>query len=96
MPTEEDRLDEEEEGSFPEVPDLIKRSLRRYVNDRRSVGGFLTAVLENNLMAAIANADPGNRLALYDICQYVWNVLPGPCWGSPERVKDWTTDPRPA
>ena len=69
------------------VDDNIKESLERYVEHRISPGGFLTAVLENNLMEAMGRADSINRYNLYNICTYIYNELPGHIHGSPEKVK---------
>jgi len=46
-------------------------------------------VLENDLFGAFHKADDVNRYRLYEICKYIWNELPGICWGSKEAVKKW-------
>ena len=69
------------------IDDNIKEALNRYTQDRIPTGGFLTAVLENNLMEAMGRADTINRYNLYDICTYIYNELPGHIHGSPEKVK---------
>lgn len=66
-----------------------KEALDRYVNDRIPTGDFLRAVLENNLMEALGRADLGNRITIFEICQYIYNELPSPCHGSPEKVQAW-------
>ena len=71
------------------IPENIKYSLDLYVNHYIQPGHFLTAVLENNLFEAFARADLNSRAALFDICGYIYNDIPGSCWGSPERVKEW-------
>ena len=70
------------------IDDNIKESLQRYVEHRIPLSGFLTAVLENNLMEAMGRADIVNRVALYNICMYVYNNLPSSVWGNPEKVKN--------
>lgn len=67
----------------------VKASLDRYANEHCPTGGFLQAVLENNLMEAMGRADDFNRVALFDICSYIYNHLPVACHGSPEKVKRW-------
>ena len=64
-------------------------SLDRYVTHGIPTGGFLEAVLCNDLMESFGRADSDNRFALFDICRYVYNELPGGCHGSPERVRAW-------
>jgi len=68
---------------------MWKESLDKYANERVPPGGFLQAVLENNLMEAMGRADEFNRVALFNICKYVYNNLPVDCHGSPEKVKRW-------
>lgn len=64
-------------------------SLRRYAENRIPTGGFLAAVLQNDLSEACARADSQNRELLYLIVGYCYNEMPGSCWGSPERVRVW-------
>ena len=71
------------------IPDRMKLAIDAYVNDRRPVGGFLTAVLSNNLKESFAMADEDNRAHLYDIVRYCHNEIPFVCWGSPQKVKAW-------
>ena len=64
-------------------------SLNRYRDDHVELGGFLTAVLRNDLLDAVCRADPsslGNIKAIVQHCQW---ELPGDSWGSPEAVKAW-------
>lgn len=68
---------------------LITGALDRYVNDRVETGGFLRAVLENNLFEAIGRADSQNQHRLREICQYIYNEIPANCWGSKKIVNDW-------
>ncbi len=71
------------------IPQNTKESLDRYVNDRIPTGSFLYAVLTNDLFEATGRADSSNEVALFQICQYIYNELPSGCWGGPERVKEW-------
>ena len=57
------------------------------MEDRQPVGGFLTAVLENDLMQAFGQADQYNLAALKEILIYVRWEIPASCWGSPEKVQ---------
>lgn len=67
----------------------IKETLKRYVEDRCPTGGFLHAVLSNDLTEACARADMYNQVRLVEIVTYIYNDLPGNCWGSPEKVDKW-------
>ena len=68
--------------------DVIE-TLERYVVHRIPTGGFLHAVLTNNLMEAMHRADPENKAALAEICEFVYWELPSICWGSKKIVDDW-------
>ena len=71
------------------IPQNLIDSFDRYVNHGIPCGGFLNAVLSNDLMEAFGKADEDNRLILFDICQYIFNEVPLDCYGSREKVQDW-------
>lgn len=73
-------------------PAHLQDALNTYARSRRPVGDFLRACLENNLREAVAFADETNGRLLSHIIGYLWNALPGHCWGSEERVKLWLAD----
>ena len=81
-------LSSEEQQIYAPIRECVE-SLVRYVNHRIPTGGFLQAVLENNLMEAMARADLFNRHNLFLICQYIYNYLPHISKGSPKLVADW-------
>ena len=78
-----------------DVPAHIHGALTRYVLDHAPVGDFLYAVLTNNLSHSFGRADPENRAHLFDIVMWVWNEVPGDCWGSESKVDAWLAQ-RPA
>jgi hypothetical protein len=69
--------------------DEIKEAMDRYANTGCPLGGFLTAVMENNLMEAFGRADEDNTRDMREIVAYVYNEMPGTCHGSPEIVAEW-------
>lgn len=71
------------------IPDDVKARLDRYASSGVHPGGFLLAVLRNDLTVACGSADSNNRAALFDIVQYVYNHLPAACWGDKETVNYW-------
>jgi hypothetical protein len=73
------------------VPSIVKGALQRYLCDRIAPGGFLRAVLENDLLTAVMSADSISRETLPEIVNYVYLNVPRDAWGSPARVKDWLT-----
>ena len=78
-----------EYGTYWEVPKYILDIINRYVDDDVPPGGFLTAVLSNDLVGAFAWADSDCKSALPDIVRYLNNEIPAVCWGSKDKVEAW-------
>lgn len=74
------------------VSKTVIQSLNMWVMNKILPGGFLTAVLENNLKEACARADSYNRATLFEIVEYCYMNIPAPCWGSPEKVRAWLNE----
>ena len=66
-----------------------KQTIDDYVRHGLVPGSFVTAVLSNDLMSAVANADTHNKRDLHEICEYVWNTVPMTAYGSPQNVSSW-------
>lgn len=71
------------------VPDHTAAALDAYINDRLQPGGFLSAVLSNDLRRSLELADWQNKANLYAIVSYLHWEAPSNCWGSPKKVTDW-------
>ena len=71
------------------IPEIVKDSIDRYVSDKIPTGGFIKAVLSNNLFEAFSRADNNNTKHMSDIVGYIYNEIPSECWGSPEIVEKW-------
>ena len=71
------------------VPEHMIDHFVGYVIDRTPPGDFMFAVLSNNLRDSFAQADEVNRHAMFDIVNFLYNDVPGCCWGSPEAVEAW-------
>jgi len=69
-------------------PDTMAE-IRRYVEHRIPPGGFVHAVLANDLYRACAKADDVNRELLCDVADYVESHLPMACRGSHAAVEAW-------
>ena len=67
-------------------PEHIRASLNEYVLRGRPLGGFLTAVMENDLVGAIALADGVNLNLLPHIAAWVVKNVPTNVYGSPQAV----------
>ncbi len=75
--------------SLDRIPRDTLAEIDRYVNHRIRPGGFLYAVLTNNLYFACVKADDYRRIVFFDIVSYVEGQLPIPCRGSMEAVEAW-------
>ena len=71
------------------IPTRIKDMIDRYVGHGISGGGCLDAILSNNLGESFARADEEVAEGMFEIVKYLYNEVPGGCWGSPELVKKW-------
>lgn len=71
------------------IPIRMRDFLFRYVEYGIPPGGFLTAVLENNLSEACGRADDENLENLPAYANYLYNHVPTNAWGSPQKVSEW-------
>jgi hypothetical protein len=71
------------------IGDSVCDSIENYANLKIATGGFLRAVLENNLSEACQTADAKNLANLHNIVNAIYWELPADCWGTRERVNKW-------
>ena len=71
---------------YSSLPPSIRDSVKSYVEDGDHPGSFLTAVLSNDLRAAI---DRGNTDAIHACVLFLNNHAPAWCYGTPDRVNRW-------
>ena len=75
-----------------EIPKRTLRSLELYRDERVPTGGFLRAVLANDLSGAITRADADNLPALQTIVFWINWEIPASSWGSYGAVDDWLAE----
>lgn len=68
-------------------PPHIRESIAAYVDDGRPTGGFLEAVLSNDLRASVRKADLVNLAALPHIVAYLDQNVSSGVWGSAQAVE---------
>ena len=71
------------------IPERMMPGIQRYINEGIPPGGFLTAVIENNLSGACGRADDENIRNLPAYASYFYNEAPSHCWGSPKKMENW-------
>lgn len=76
------------------IPNNLHYGLANYIAEQYQPGGFLTSVLENDLVQAVSNGDEDSQDALVKLVKWLYQFAPGDCWGSPEKVRQWLTPPK--
>ena len=65
------------------------KSLWRWIERGTTPGGFLTAVLRNDLAGAVDKADDRNVELIPNYVRLLYNFAPAGCWGSERQMSDW-------
>jgi hypothetical protein len=71
------------------IPDYMMDGVIRYIEDGVEPGGFLSAVLVNDLTGAVAHADDVNMRNLPAYVRFFYNHCPSACWGNRDKVTAW-------
>jgi hypothetical protein len=74
---------------YEKLPFHMIDSLIRYIENGEHLGGFLTAILCNDLFKAVSRADEQNLSLLPLYVRYIYNELPIASYGTLEKVKAW-------
>lgn len=69
------------------VPEHTAQGFANYVFKRVPPGGFVTAVLSNNMKEAFLRADAQNKAAMEEIVSFLYMAMPTTVWGSVEIVR---------
>lgn len=71
------------------VPSHMRKAIADYVLYGHHTGGFLAALLSNDLMTAATKADFENLRSLADWARFLHNYTPANCYGSREQYEHW-------
>lgn len=71
------------------IPERITDSILRYALYGVQPGGFVYAVLTNDLRRALFSADKETFNHIHDIVSFAFHELPGNCCGDIETVSKW-------
>lgn len=74
---------------YNQIPEHMMAAIERYVQHNIRPGGFLTAVLSNDLKEACSQADDHNINIIPVYVAYFYNKIPSGCWGSRDAVERW-------
>lgn len=67
----------------------MANGLNMYFEHRIAPGGFMIAVLSNDLIGACHRVDDENRQALWAWVKWLYNYAPQGSWGSEQAVSRW-------
>lgn len=73
-------------SDYSRIPEHMRSGARLYIEQGISPGGFLMAVLCNNLVDAFGRADTINRQELFAWTAWLMWDIPANAWGSAEKV----------
>lgn len=71
------------------IPRTTWDGLTEYILQGRPIGGFLQALLSNDLTTTVKHADDLNAPRFRDYIAFLEAVAPATCWGTPEAVREW-------
>jgi len=74
------------------IPEHTRDGLRRWVFEGVPPGGFLTAMLTNDLQGAVGKADLENIKAIPQIAMFLYNRTPAQCFGTREKMDAWPAE----
>lgn len=72
-----------------QIPEHMHDSVVQYVLRGVHPGTFLSAVISNDLRAAVCHADEHNERRLVQWAKWFHNEAPANCHGSPEALRKW-------
>jgi len=75
--------------NYDKLPEHMRAVMQRYMEGGLHPGGFLFAVLTNNLMEAFHRADDVNGARLEDYVRFLYWEAPIDSFGSAEKVQAW-------
>ena len=71
------------------LPEHMIGGVVRYVLHGIKAGGFMDAVIRNDLFKAVGKADDVNREYLHAYCNFFYNHAPSNCFGSQDKRDAW-------
>lgn len=67
----------------------MREGTRAYIEEGIPPGGFLWAVMQNDLVEAFATADGVNQEMMFYWAEFLYNEAPRAAWGSRKAVLAW-------
>lgn len=83
------RMEREHPNTWSNVHQDCRHAIFNYLVHGYNPGGFLTAVMTNDLYRAAATADIENSKRLTRVANFVTQALPSCCYGSHAAMEAW-------
>ena len=77
------------DGQYKNIPPGIQGGIKNYLQRRKRPGGFLSAVIRNDLREAFLRADNHSLRELKNIVLWFYWNAPAVSWGSSEAMEEW-------
>lgn len=74
---------------YEKLPAGVRMPLKLYIEDGIHPGGFLEAVLCNNLINAVHHGSRENLEKLPDIVKWLYLCAPSICWRDEKKFSEW-------
>lgn len=71
------------------IPSRMHGAIVRYLEEGIPPGGFLQAIIANDLKGAVGRADSENITRIGDYVTFFYNYAPSTSWGSQEKMDSW-------
>ena len=75
--------------NYNKIPEHCRAGMKRYIEEGTIPGGFLQAVISNNLVQALGQADSINKTRMHNYISFLYNEAPLSSWGSKEKMLAW-------
>lgn len=72
-----------------DIPGYMHSAIIDYYEKGYQPGGFLTALINNDLRETFARADDTNIRHIRNYIMWFYNFAPGGTWGYPDAVETW-------
>ena len=82
--------------NYESLPEHMREGTRLYIEHGIEPGGFLTAVICNDLFEAFGHADWINQERMKDWVMFFYNEAPAGCFGSRKKMDAWIKQVRAA
>lgn len=81
------------EDALAELPAHLQPGIRAYIEHHTPFGGFLQAVVANDLADAVARMNPASMYGLKRTVEFFHNYAPALCHGSRAAYEAWIAPP---